>query len=281
MSNTRYVYLLYPLAVGICLAWAVTGFIRYGVSAPQADVRPSADMRRAGDGRPDTGLIRQKNIFHADTSAVKNTLDAVGFTPSFNPGQTLETGMTSAPSGMRLTGILKNPYLSYAIISMNNETVVLKQNVENKGLTLKKAYSDHVEIARGASPVTLYLDSSKNSAVSRAAAPVPPNTDRRSISRKDLVTNLSNVNSVMKAVQISPYERSGRFVGYRLTRLRPDSALFRLGLLSGDVIMRLNGKQLKDPAVFFDALANSENLSALTMDIERNKAKKTLYVEIK
>ena len=52
-------------------------------------------------------------------------------------------------------------------------------------------------------------------------------------------------------------------------------------IIPQDVLVRLNGKGLKDPAIFFDALANTENLSALTLDIERDNQKKTLYVEIK
>jgi len=44
--------------------------------------------------------------------------------------------------------------------------------------------------------------------------------------------------------------------------------------------MRLNGKSLESPTVFFDTLKNAENLSAITIDILRANKRITNYVEI-
>ncbi len=275
MKTAKIQFVIYPVMVGVFLAWFVTGALRYFVSAPQAGTTGIKQERvRQDGGMPDFGLIRRKNIFKADVSAVKETLDAVGFSASSAPE-------TAAPrQSLRLSGILKGTYMSYVILKADGRNLVLKQGEEKEGYRLKTAYDDHAEIETGGGLTTVYLENAKGGSESASAGKMPSNTDKMTMPRKELVGKLSNINSVMKAVMITPFERKGKFVGYRLTKMKPDSALARLGLISGDVIIRLNGKELKDPAIFFDALSNTENLSSITIDLERNSAKKTIYVEI-
>ncbi|MGE4318671.1 MAG: hypothetical protein AB7E96_07160 [Deferribacterales bacterium] len=274
MKTAKIQFVIYPVLVGVFLAWFVTGALRYFVSAPQTDTTGMKHERvRQDGGMPDFGLIRRKNIFKADVSAVKDTLDAVGFSASSAPDS------APAQQSLRLSGILKGTYMSYVILKADGKNLVLKQGVEKEGYRLKTAYDDHAEIETENGLTTVYLESSKVT-VDSSGGKMPVNTDKVTMPRKELVGKLSNINSVMKAVMITPFERKGKFVGYRLTKMKPDSALARLGLVSGDVIIRLNGKELKDPAIFFDALSNTENLSSITIDLERNSAKKTIYVEI-
>lgn len=272
MRNFTYGYIIYPLAVGVCLAWAITG---YFYTAGSSDVGGTSERTvpvRQGGGL-DFRLIEDKNIFGAETSTVRSTLDAVDFMPSGG-----EEVSPSAPSEITLTGILRGPYTSYAIIKYRNEGLLLKEGIENKGLTLTKVRDTEAEISGNGKLYKIVLNGTK---ASETQATTQTGQERRSITRREVVEKLSNVNSVMKTVMIAPYERDGMFVGYRMNRLKPDSALAKMGVENGDVIIRLNGKTLKDPAIFFDALANSENLSAIILDMERNNQKKTLYVEIK
>lgn len=59
-----------------------------------------------------------------------------------------------------------------------------------------------------------------------------------------------------------------------------DSVLRSLGLKNGDAIMRINGEELKSPEVLFSMLSSVENVSAVTLDLERAGQKKTIFVEI-
>lgn len=277
MHNIRYGYIFYPLAVGVCLAWAVTGY--FYTSDSSQEMRASSE--RLIHRRPvlDMRMIEEKNIFKAETSTVKSTLDAVGFMPS---GYSGEQQPAVQNQDMSLVGIFKGAYTSYAVVRYRGQSVLLKQGVEKDGLMLTEAGSTDVSVMGGGRTYRLTLDGEKTQTEQQTGQKAADALqERHTVTRREVIEKLSGVNMVMKQVQINPYEREGKFVGYRMNRLKPDSTLSKMGLLNGDVIIRLNGKPLKDPAIFFDALANSENLSAIIMDIERNNEKKTLYVEIK
>jgi general secretion pathway protein C len=180
--------------------------------------------------------------------------------------------------------------MSFAIIKKpDGSNLVLRQGVEKDGIRLISAGETEVEIEQNGARSKLALDikdpmagqNQQTGASASSSSTTANGVDRRTIPRRTVVEKLSNINSVMKSVAINPYDREGKFVGYRLSRMKPDSALSQMGLISGDVIIRLNGKDLKNPTVFFDTLSNAENLSALTLDIERSMQKKTIYVEIK
>ncbi|MCD8554924.1 hypothetical protein [Seleniivibrio sp.] len=281
----NYNYLIYPVAAGVFIAWSVTGFLQYRTTANVSLGAEGRGARLNVSNEPDTEFILQKNIFKAEIASVKGTLDAVGFEPSVNP----DGAPAQDTNAFKLVGVLKGTGESFAILKKpDGKNLVLRQGFEKEGILLVSAGETEVELEQNGKRFKLTLDikdpmagQNQDKSSSASTASVPDGVDRRSIPRKTVIEKLSNINSVMKSVAINPYDRGGKFVGYRLSRIRPDSALVQMGLISGDVIIRLNGKDLKNPTVFFDTLSNAENLSALTLDIERAQQKKTIYVEIK
>lgn len=283
----NYSYIAYPVAAGVFIAWAVTGFLQY-MAAPNVSLNAGDRGAKLNvSNEPSTEFIIEKNIFNAETSSVKGTLDAVGFQPSYNPEAEGQGAPASDAGGIKLVGILKGTGESFAILKKpDGNNIVLRQGFEKEGIMLVSARELEVEIEQNGKRSTLKLDikdpmagqGDKNAPSSASSA---DGVDRRSISRQTVIEKLSNINTVMKSVAINPFDREGKFIGYKLSRMKPDSALLQMGLLPGDVIVRLNGKELKNPTVFFDTLANAENLSALTLDLERLEKKKTIYVEIK
>ncbi|MGE4466036.1 hypothetical protein [Sphaerochaeta sp.] len=286
MMKINYNYIIYPVAAGVFIAWSVTGFLQYRTTANVSLGAEGRGARLNVSNEPDTEFILQKNIFKAEIASVKGMLDAVGFEPSVNPDGTAPAQDANA---LKLVGVLKGTGESFAILKKpDGKNLILRQGFEKDGILLVSAEETEVELEQDGKRFKLSLDikdpmaaQNQDKSSSAQSASVPDGVDRRSIPRKTVIEKLSNINSVMKSVAINPYDRGGKFVGYRLSRIRPDSALVQMGLISGDVIIRLNGKELKNPTVFFDTLSNAENLSALTLDIERSQQKKTIYVEIK
>lgn len=289
MNNFKIEYVFYPIVIGVMAAWALTGFMSSGNMIPQN----GSDQMQFGkieNPDPDFGLIIQKNIFNADISTVKNTLDSVGFMPSGGVDGSTGAGAAAGSNELVLVGVIKGTYESFAILTYNGENIVLRQGIPKKKLVLKKVGKDYaVLLKEDGTTVKVKLnpepeDTAQAAAPGAPGAPMPgaaPTSDQISVDRKVITDKLSDVNAIMKTAAINPFDRDGKFVGYRVTNIKPDSGLVSLGLMSGDVIMRLNGKEMSNPSIFFDALANSENLSALVLDIERNGVKKTLNVEIK
>lgn len=294
MNNFKIEYVIYPIVIGVCAAWTLTGYLSIGGMLPQ-NGGDQMQFSRIDNPDPDFNLIAQKNIFNADVSTVKNTLDSVGFVPSPGSMATDQTGAggTAGSPEFNLVGIIKGGYQSFAIMTYKGESLILRRGIPKKGLLLKKVGKDYVELAReDGSVVKVKLRPEKDDGSDQSTATAPgqpgampqsgtPSTDQLTVDRKDITGQLSDMNTIMKSASINPFDRDGKFVGYKLTNIKPDSGLVKLGLTSGDVIVRLNGKDISNPSIFFDALANSENLSAIVLDIERNGVKKTLNVEIK
>jgi len=275
MGINKYTYIIYPLAFAFCLAWAVTGWI--SMKASSVTFMPATSKVKKQLSKvnlPDISLIVQKNIFDAETTSetIENTSESV---------------MSAVPvdSGFdgKLLGVLFGDETSMAVVSYKDKKTILKLDEEKDGLILEDVGYFHAIISKNGEKYKLVLKSEKDGGNAGSTTKVnttSATTQKFKISRKVVVEELSDVNSVIKSILIVPYERDGKFEGYRVRRMTNTSVLKKVGVARNDVIMRLNGKSLETPAVFFDALKNAENLSAVSLDILRAGKKMTLYVEI-
>jgi len=59
---------------------------------------------------------------------------------------------------------------------------------------------------------------------------------------------LNNINNATRGLLAGPYRRKGRVVGFQLKKVRPYNILYKIGLRSGDVIFRINGKTTDNPS---------------------------------
>jgi len=230
---------------------------------------------------PDTDLILEKNIFKAQVGSAQADITSNNAESSV-PVSTTFNGV--------LLGVLEGDGKEMAVISYNDKKYILLKDVEQDGLTLIETGFYHAVIKQGNKEHKLILAPSDNKNIKnmtkstpfKERVPVKGTTGSHNykISRKEVVDNLSDVNEVIKSILIVPYEVNGEFQGYRVRRMTRNSILMKLGINRNDVIMRLNGKSLETPSVFFDTLNNAKNLSAVTIDLLRGRDRITNYVEI-
>ncbi|ADD67287.1 Type II secretory pathway component PulC-like protein [Denitrovibrio acetiphilus DSM 12809] len=281
MKLINYKHILYSAAVAFSLAWAVSGWVSMYMSGSynvSIDVSSSKDTQKAV--LPDTDLIIEKNIFDAEISEV---------VISDTETQTVEGVYTPAAAGFKaaLLGVLTGDEDAIAVITFNDKNYILRQGIAQDGLELVETGYFHVVVRFRGKDYRLILTADENGVPNKAGkisagATPAASADQTNfkISRKEVVEKLSDVNSVIKSVLIIPYERNGNFEGYRVRRMAGTSILKKLGVQRNDVIMRLNGRSLESPSVFFDTLKNAEDLSAVSLDILRSGKKMTIYVEI-
>lgn len=275
MRINRYGYYIYPVLIAFCLAWAVTGWLTMRASGgfvPGSSVHPGKKNMR--EKLPDTAFIIKKNIFDADLSAAP----AVA-------GKSAGSGTAvSQDSGFdgRLIGVLSGDGTEMAVIMYKDKMYMLRLDETKDGLTLDDVDYYYAIVSKGGERYRLLLKAEKGSSAPGAPVRVTDSgtTEKVTLTRKEVVDKLSDVNTVIKSVLIVPYERSGKFMGYRVRRMTNTSVLRKIGIQPNDIIIRLNGKSLETPSVFFEALKNAENLTAVTLDILRKGVKKTIYVEI-
>lgn len=280
-------YLIYGSAAAFCLAWAISGWLAMSTAGDISLPTVSAGKQKAKKPvLPDTDMITSKNIFKARLGELPVTVNNSAESTASVPVSTTFKGV--------LLGVLTGDKKAMAVIDMDGKKYILQQDVEQEGITLIETGFYHAVIKYKGKEHKLVLqmpDEAKlTSGASKQKGQYPKQVSGGSssqikgqnlkISRAEVVKNLSDVNEVIKSILIVPYEKDGVFQGYRVRRMARDSVLLKLGIKRNDVIMRLNGKSLETPTVFFDALKNAENLSAVTIDIQRQKERITNYVEI-
>ena len=102
------------------------------------------------------------------------------------------------------------------------------------------------------------------------------NESQYQIDRSEVDSALDNMNQLFTQIRAVPHFEGGKSVGFRLFAIRQNSIFDLIGLKNGDVIQRINGADLSDPAkalALFQQLRNEQNIN---VDILRNKENKTL-----
>lgn len=80
----------------------------------------------------------------------------------------------------------------------------------------------------------------------------------------------NNMDNALQGLQAGPHRINGQIVGYRLTSVRPQNILFKLGARSGDVIKRVNGQMLDSTQKLMSMWETIKNDPKITIDLERN-----------
>ncbi|QAR34243.1 hypothetical protein EP073_12760 [Geovibrio thiophilus] len=288
MNTIKIPWFIYPVLAAFSFAWLVTGYISYSHTPTVMEGIKLGGKKSAAVKTADISVITEKNIFSLKTASAGSSETFVT--------ENGETVTAPPPRNIKLIGILLgHGHKSYAFFDLDGEKVLLAVGETFSGVKLEHLdkVSGTVLTATGRTKLELYSAGSVLQSAQSAPAPsgdessgdepepgdMTP-TEKVSMTRADFVSNLGDINNIIKSVLMRPYEKDGQIVGFRLSRMTKDSVLRNLGLKNGDAIMRINGEELKSPEVLFSMLSSVENVSAVTLDLERAGQKKTIFVEI-
>ena len=305
MNNIKIPYFVYPIIFGLMLGWLVAMVIGAVSARPKPlPAIKTAKATKAVASPMLTDKVIEDNVFALELKPDEQSVTEANGQVVYNPDGTIASGSPSQaappppPFTAKLLGILKDAggLNSIAIINMDNGTVSIKLGGEKNGLKLisldelsavvekdRKKYT--ITIEKG-STIANTAQTKKGNAPQPAAA-VKPNASQSSgtninvnLNRDEVRSELKDLNKVLQSALVSPFYNDGQFLGYRVTRLRDDSPLRKLGLLPGDTITRINGNELKSPELLFNMLSQVDDISAISIDMIRNTEKKTIFVEI-
>jgi general secretion pathway protein C len=106
--------------------------------------------------------------------------------------------------------------------------------------------------------------------------------DTFQINRREVEHAMNNLSTLFTQARAVPYSlQEGVTQGFRLSSIKPDSLVDRIGLKNGDIIQRVNGVELADPSTAFTLLQDLQGLSQVHVDVLRNHQPITLSYEIR
>lgn len=207
--------------------------------------------------------------------------------------QPVETAPVASPLNAKLLGTAPGEGIdSYAILedgkSRKQELLRIGDRFQDR--TLAEVGWDHVILRDGEREETLRLaepESRPAPAGNTATASLDGSGIRAlsetsyQIDRAEVDKAMENLNQVFTQVRAVPHFQDGKAAGFRLFAIRRDSIFEDLGLKNGDIITRINGNELTDPARAMSLLQELRGEGSVSVEVTRNRTPTTLSYEIR
>ena len=100
------------------------------------------------------------------------------------------------------------------------------------------------------------------------------------IAQEELQSSMNNLNDLLTQVRIRPYFRQGQPEGLIVSQIQGGSIFAKLGLMNGDIIANVNGRQLSSPEEAFQFYNSLKSGSPVSIEITRRGQKQILRYEI-
>ena len=100
------------------------------------------------------------------------------------------------------------------------------------------------------------------------------------IAKDVLQSSMNDLNDLMTQVRVRPYFRRGKPEGLIVSQIKSGSVFAELGLMNGDIIANVNGKQMSSPEEAFQFYNSLKSGKAVSIEITRRGKKKMFTYDI-
>ena len=101
------------------------------------------------------------------------------------------------------------------------------------------------------------------------------------VDRRELAGAVDDMSGLMTQLRAVAEVEDGRPAGFRLFQIREDSVFRRLGLENGDVVQRVNGQAVADPATLLAFLQRLRTEPRVALQIRRGQERRTLVYDLR
>lgn len=105
--------------------------------------------------------------------------------------------------------------------------------------------------------------------------------DRYLVAQAEVEHSLANLSELFTQMRAVPNMRDGQTDGFRVFAIRQNSLFQKIGLQNNDVVQRINGVELNDPARAMSLFTELQGETRLNVDIVRGGEARTLSYEIR
>ncbi len=277
----KQLYLLYPLIFGFAAAYLVSGVAIYKVRPViHKPIVRSESEKKINNDRAKFDTIIRKNVFSVETGIYKikkNHIIKTDIAKSKNLNGYNLVGFALGKNQMALfkkngSPLIivdnKNPFNGKWYLKNISKSIVYLENKENgkiKEFSIKLSKEEYSMINNHA----------MNNQISNYSG-ITHITLRKALIKK----KMTDFNEFLKNVQINPYFKGSKTIGYRLSYISKASILNRIGLKRGDIIVSVNGKPTSNPLKMMNLYSQLSNMTSVNLNILRNGTKKTIFVEV-
>ena len=212
-----------------------------------------------------TENIVTQNLFGTEELNSQDTTNTI------NNNIALTSNLKETSLNLSLKGIIheSSGVKSMAIIAKGqNETDVFKTNdMIIPGTSLHSVYSEQIVLNTRNGLESLKLPKEKTGYSEEYKTP-----EKELTPLKEFGTNLADT------IRPTPYFSSGKQLGYRVYPGSDRKKFMSLGLMSGDLIVNINGLKLDDPMKAMSIFQNIENDNQVTLTIIRNENPEEIFI---
>jgi general secretion pathway protein C len=90
------------------------------------------------------------------------------------------------------------------------------------------------------------------------------------VPRSEVDRAINNLNDIAMQARLVPAFKDGAAEGFKLFSIRPDSLYSKIGIQNGDVVTRINGLDMNDPAKALEVYTKLKDAPRIDVDIDRN-----------
>jgi general secretion pathway protein C len=298
----RYFWLAYLVLITLAAALGADMTVSYlsaRLSQPTvSDVGPSDRTPQDTARQPasDYAVIAQRNIFNAKPpgpQAPKQPIPTVQPPPVQTPLRLKLTGTVTSGDGPNYAFIedaatrgnqqlyeVGDTIQNRIIVDIQDDCVILEQSGKKEQLCFPNRQDSAAatpERQRGLRKASDTGDEGMDS--SDDVVQVDDATWR--IRRELMQEQFANLGGLAQQARVTPYIVQGETRGFRVTRLKANSLLQKIGLRHGDVLQKVNGNSLTSPADALQAYQQLQQVGTVRLEILRRNRASTLTYEIR
>ncbi len=189
-------------------------------------------------------------------------------------------------SNMLLKGLFKRKNGGLVIIALKakpNDSEVISIGETFQGYTLTRILENGAVFTKNSQNYSLYFseeqqqDRYTSKSKSRTVEDVG---GIKQVAKTDIVHYAKNVKQIWKDIGIVEVKKSGKIVGFKVTRIKANTPFAQLGLRKGDIIIKANNKPMtsyKDAIAIYKGI---DKLEALELVVLRNNQETEINYEI-
>jgi general secretion pathway protein C len=243
--------------------------------------------------------LPEHGVDHAEKRTAKPLYYRVRVAPNtVHPVAPRPTQVTDSIKDIRLLAVYRDSKNAVVTVQYKGKTKVLGKGEAIHGYTLDDAGEDYALFLKNGKSYKLLLYIPKKKTGKSSIVPVqrPSDTsvekksaphgeiidagDRRII-EKDLLTHYTaHVDEVFRNIGIQDYKKGKKLEGFKVTFVKRGTPFAKLGLKRGDILKAVNGQPLTSYGAAFDTYKQMDDISNITLTVQRGKKEMELEYEI-